>query len=123
MPYTNAQDPFSYGTNRLNTCVTGSPSASATWIPDIPASGWYNVYVSHAAYSNRSTQAHYRVYHAGGESDYYLDQRMRRMTWIFIGNYYFEGGVNASTGKVVLPNDSSSTSDYISADAVRFGGL
>ena len=45
-----------------------------------------------AAYSNRSPQAHYRIYHAGGETDYYLDQRMRRFTWIHIGTYFFEAG-------------------------------
>jgi hypothetical protein len=122
IPYISGQDPFSFGTNRLVQCVVGSPSASATWIPTIPAAGWYNVYVSLAAYTNRSPQAHYRVYHAGGETDYYLDQRMRRFTWIYIGTYYFEAGFNASAGKVVLLNDSSSTAHYVSADAVRFGG-
>ncbi|GAB4324889.1 MAG: hypothetical protein Kow0059_20710 [Candidatus Sumerlaeia bacterium] len=121
-PYSSGQDPFSFGTNRLNTCVTGAPTASATWIPQIPAAGWYNVYVSHAAYTNRSPQAHYRIHHAGGTTDFYLDQRMRRFTWIPIGRYYFEAGVNPDTAKVVLFNDSSSTSHYISADAVRFGG-
>jgi len=122
IPYLTGQDPFSYGTNRLALCVVGTPTATATWIPNIPESGWYNVYVSHGAFSNRSPQAHYRIYHSGGYTDYYLDQRMRRFTWIFIGNYYFEAGFNASTGKVVLYNDSTSASHYVSADAVRFGG-
>jgi len=122
IPYVTGQDPFSFGTNRLATCVIGSATATATWIPNIPATGWYNIYVSHSAYTNRSPQAHYRIYHGGGQTEYYLDQRMRRFTWIFIGNYYFEAGFNASTGKVVLYNDSTSASHYVSADAVRFGG-
>jgi N-acetylmuramoyl-L-alanine amidase len=121
-PYVDGQDPFSYGTNRLLTCTVGTPTASASWIPTIPETGWYNVYVSHAAYTNRSPQAHYRVYHAGGETDYYLDQRMRRFTWIFIGAYYFDEGRNPESGKVVLFNDSTSSTHYVSADAVRFGG-
>ena len=119
IPYISGEDPFSYGTNRLVECVVGTPTNWATWTPDIPESGWYHVYVSHGAYSNRSPQAHYRIFHAGGETDYYLDQRMRRFTWIHIGTYYFEAG---GTNKVVLYNDSTSTSHYISADAVRFGG-
>lgn len=122
IPYTSGQDPFSFGTTRLLTCVTGAPTASATWIPEMPKAGWYNVYVSHAAFTNRSPEAHYRVHHAGGTTDYFLDQRQRRFTWIFIGRYYFEAGINPDTAKVVLFNNSTSTSHYVSADAVRFGG-
>lgn len=122
IPYTSGQDPFSFGTTRLLTCVTGAPTASATWIPEMPKAGWYNVYVSHAAFTNRSPEAHYRVHHAGGTTDYFLDQRQRRFTWIFIGRYYFEAGVNPDTAKVVLFNDSTSASHLVSADAVRFGG-
>lgn len=121
-PYVTGENPFSFGTNRLNQCVTGAPTATASWIPDIPKGGWYNVYVSHGAFTNRSPQAHYRIFHAGGETDYTIDQRERRFTWIFIGRYYFEAGVNANSAKVVLYNDSTSASHYISADAVRFGG-
>lgn len=122
IPYVSGQNPFSYGTNRLMQCVVGAPTAWAEYIPTIPEAGWYMVQVSHAAFSNRSPQAHYRIYHAGGQTDYYLDQRMRRFTWIEIGTYYFEAGRNPDIGKVVLYNDSTSASHYISADAVRFGG-
>ncbi|MCX7718193.1 MAG: fibronectin type III domain-containing protein [Candidatus Sumerlaeaceae bacterium] len=122
IPYLSGQDPFSSGTNRLNSCVVGTPTASASWVPSMPAEGWYNVYVSHAAFTNRSPQAHYRVHHAGGTTDYYLDQRMRRFTWVFIGRYYFEAGVNPERAKVVLFNDSTTNTHFISADAVRFGG-
>ncbi len=122
IPYKQGEDPFSFGTTRLIPCVTGIPTASASWIPTIPKTGWYNVYVSHAAYSNRNPMSHYRIYHAGGESDYYLDQRQRRFTWIYIGSYFFIQGMNSDTGKVVLFNDSVSTEHYVSADAVRFGG-
>lgn len=120
--YLSGTDPFSSGTNRLVACVVGAPTASARWVPQIPADGWYNVYVSHAAYSNRSPQAHYRIYHAGGTTDAYIDQRMRRFTWIYLGTFYFESGVNAARASVELFNDSTATTHYVSADAVRFGG-
>jgi hypothetical protein len=120
--YVSGADPFSSGTNRLIQCVVGAPTASARWVPQIPADGWYNVYVSHSAYTNRAPQAHYRVYHAGGSTDAYLDQRMRRFTWIYLGTFYFESGANAARASVELLNDSSSTSHYVSADAIRFGG-
>lgn len=122
IPYLSGADPFSSGTNRLVQCVVGTPTASARWVPEIPASGWYNVYVSHGAFSNRSPQAHYRIYHAGGVTETTIDQRMRRFTWIYLGTFYFEAGVDAQHASVELLNDSSSTSHYVSADAVRFGG-
>jgi hypothetical protein len=122
IPYVQPENPFSFGSNRLAQCVVGEPTATATWIPTIPEAGFYNVYVSHAAFTNRSPQAHYRVTHAGGESDYYIDQRRHRFTWIFIGRYFFEAGRDPNQGKVVLSNSSSSSQHYVSADAVRFGG-
>ena len=121
-PFAKGDNPFSFGTSREATCVTGTPTASATWIPDIPENGWYNVYVSYGADTGRSPQAHYRIYHAGGMTDHYLDQRRWRFNWIFIGNYYFEEGLNPEMNKVVLLNDSSSAGHTVSADAVRFGG-
>lgn len=117
-----AQNPFSFGTNRIIQTVVGAPTARAEWTPTIPESGFYNVYVSHAAFTNRAPQAHYRIHHAGGETDYFIDQRRYRFTWIFIGRYYFEEGRNPDSGKVVLFNSSTSSDHYVSADAVRFGG-
>lgn len=119
IPYLSGQNPFSYGTNRLATCVVGTPTSRAEWVPNLPKADWYMVYVSHAAFSNRSPQAHYKIVHAGGETHFYLDQRRRRFTWVPIGEYYFEAG---TAGKVILYNDSTSATHYISADAVRFGG-
>jgi hypothetical protein len=118
----DAQNPFSFGTNRLAQCVVGAPTATATWIPTIPEAGFYNVYVSHAAFTNRSPQAHYRIRHAGGETDYFIDQRRYRFTWIFIGRYFFEAGRDVNRASVMLTNSSTSSEHFISADAVRFGG-
>lgn len=127
-PYTRtdntaeAQNPFSFGTNRLAQCVVGVPTATATWIPTIPESGYYNVYVSHAAFTNRSPQAQYFIRHAGGVTGYQIDQRRYRFTWVFIGRYYFEAGRDVNAASVQLTNSSSSADHFISADAVRFGG-
>ncbi|MCC5877438.1 MAG: fibronectin type III domain-containing protein [Candidatus Sumerlaeia bacterium] len=127
-PYTRtnttsqAENPFSFGTNRIVRCTVGAPTATATWIPTIPESGFYNVYVSHSAFTNRAPEAHYRIYHAGGYTDYFLDQRRYRFTWVFIGRYYFDEGRNPESGQVVLSNSSTSDDHFVSADAVRFGG-
>lgn len=121
-PYVQGENPFSFGTQRIAQCAVGAPTATATYIPTIPAAGFYNVYVSYAAYDNRATAAHYRITHAGGDTDYYINQRRYRNTWIFIGRYFFEAGRDANAAKVVLLNDSSSNAHFIAADAVRFGG-
>ncbi len=123
MPYGRLENPFSFGTNRIIPCTTDEePTATATWIPTIPESGFYNVYVSHAAWTNRSPQAEYIIRHAGGETKYYIDQRRNRNTWIFIGRYFFEEGRDDVQASVTLTNRSTSSGHWVSADAVRFGG-
>ncbi len=117
--YTYDQNPFSYGSTRLINCVTGVPTASASWSTTMPVTGYFNVYVSHAAFTNRSPQAHYAIVHSAGTTHTYLDQRRRRFTWCYLGNFYFEAG---NTAKVILYNDSSSSDHIVSADAVRIGG-
>ncbi len=123
IPYGRLENPFSFGTNRIVPCTSGDePTATATWIPTFEESGFYNVYVSHAAFVNRSPQAEYIIRHAGGETKYYIDQRRNRFTWIFVGRYFFEEGRDEAIGSVTLTNRSTSSDHWVSADAVRFGG-
>ncbi len=102
--------------------VTGSPGATATYAPSIPGSGFYNVYVTYSSSSNRSLNAHWQVHHTGGVADFYINQQRDGGTWVLLGNFHFETGRNASTGKVVLLNDGTDTSKVVVCDAVRFGG-
>lgn len=120
-PYASGTNPFTLGTGLLTSCAS-SASATATWAAQIPATGWYNVYVSHIAWTNRNPEAQYKVYHAGGVTDCTIDQRRWRNTWIPLGRFYFEQGAAPDKAKVVLTNVAGSTSYYVSADAVRWGG-
>lgn len=121
-PYLDGENPFSYGTNRLVQTVSGTPNAYAKWVPSIPKSGYYSVYVSFSQYSNRAPDAHYVVKHLGGETHFRIDQRIDGFTWRYLGTFYFASGKNENTGSVFLYNDSSTPGTYISADGVRFGG-
>ncbi len=122
-PYTSGTNPFSFGTAILTACSgSTNPTATATWAAVIPATGWYNVYVSHAAYSNRTPSAQYQVYHAGGVTNCTIDQRRWRNTWVPLGRFFFEANAPANQTKVVLTNAGSSNSYYVTADAVRWGG-
>lgn len=101
--------------------VTGTATATATYLPNVPAAGYYNVYISYSSGSNRSTQAHWQVYHTGGVTDFYVNQQRDGSTWYLLGNFYFDAGSNPTKGKVVALNDSGSGS-ILSVDAVRLGG-
>jgi len=106
---------------RLVPGSTGAPTATATYAPAITATGFYNVYISYAAGSDRTSNAHWQVHHSGGVTDFRIDQKKSGATWVLLGNFYFEAGAPASQAKVVALNDSGDTA-YLNVDAVRFGG-
>lgn len=103
---------------RYASVTNGSPTATATYTPNIPAAGYYNVYISYSSGSNRTTQAHWQVHHSGGVTDFRINQRRDGATWVLLGNFYFEAG---TAGKVVVLNDAPDGS-VVTCDAVRFGG-
>ncbi|MBX3729435.1 MAG: fibronectin type III domain-containing protein [Candidatus Sumerlaeia bacterium] len=119
-------NPFNQGSgqNRLAATTTSStPTATATWTADIPADGYYNVYASWSAFSARSSDAQYLVYHSGGVTEVRMDQKIDGYTWNLLGNFYFEVGAPVDQRKVVLTNSTNGPSGTnVSADAVRWGG-
>jgi N-acetylmuramoyl-L-alanine amidase len=112
------------GNHRYATTVTGSPTATATYTPNIPAAGYYAVYVWYRPSGAGTTTADARitVNHAGGSTVWTQDQTKDGYTWKYIGTYYFEAGSNPATGSVVISNLSSTAGNRVIADAVRFGG-
>jgi len=118
-PYNNGINPFEIGKNRI---IESESGAFARWTPNIPVQRSYNVYVSHSAYSARTSKAHYVVYHAGGKTDIYIDQKKHGSTWINIGAYPFYRGLNKESGSVYLFGQADVAGEWISADAVKFGG-
>lgn len=119
-------NPFNQGTgaNRLSDgLTTGTPTATATWVANIPEDGYYNVYASWAAFSGRAQDAQYLVHHSGGVSELRMDQTIDGYTWVLLGNWYFEAGAPEDERKVVLTNSSQDPDAVnVSADAVRWGG-
>lgn len=111
-------------TRRAAVVASATPTATAAFTPTIPAAGYYNVYVSYSAGTDRYTATHYTVYHTGGSTDFYINQKIDGGSWRLLGNFYFNAGQNSSNGKVVVSNDNSGggTGTYAIADAVRFGG-
>lgn len=119
--YTETDTPFSYGTARYIP-VTSSAKDEATvqWVPNIPESGQYAVYVSYQTYENSIPDARYTVHHKGGTTEFKVNQQMGAGTWVYLGTFEFEQGLH-ETGMVTLSNQSDSKG-IVTADAVRFGG-
>ena len=120
-PYPNDYNPFTKGTYRIIKTDT-FVSASVSWIPNIPSSGYYAVYISYNASKNNVPDADYTIYHDGIKTEFKVNQQIGGGTWIYLGEFKFQKGYNPETNKVVLENNSSEPGKIVSADAVRFGG-
>ena len=119
-PYID-ENPFTLGTWQ-QLPVARKASGSFQWIADIPEAGEYGVYVSYHSLAESADDARYSVHHAGGVTEFSVNQRMGGGTWIYLGRFHFEKGLNPAIGKVVLSNESGNRKAIITADAVRFGG-
>ena len=119
--YMRGESPFEGGSCRLMRTSANSEEAFVEWIPDIPETGDYWVSVAYPYTANNTAAAHYTVYHAGGQTEVVVNQTMGFGTWIYLGKFRFNKGLNADDGKVVLSNRSKSGGVAV-ADAVRFGG-
>ena len=117
--YEGFVNPFEQGTYRWIKSTTNKASASVTWNIPITQSGSYAVYVAYKMVKNGSNDARYKVYHAGGVSEFSVNQTMGGGTWIYLGTFDFEQGGN---NRVVLSNQSSIAGRFITADAIKVGG-
>lgn len=121
-PYQLCFNPHEQGTNR-SAKTSKSQTATATWIPNIPESGYYYVSISYKHNKEEGAEdAKYTIYHTGGQTTFLVNQTMGGGTWIYLGNFYFKKGINKDIGCVILSNESRKANKIISADAVRFGG-
>ena len=117
-PYEVNFNPFEHGTTRyILSDIKGN--AGVKWIPDIKETGEYAVYISYAASENNVSDALYKIKHAGGITDFIVNQKIGGTTWLFAGKFKFKKGEN---NYVELVNKSKENGLIVSADAVRFGG-
>lgn len=115
---TDGTNPFALGGNRLMPAATTN-TAHVTYTANFPADGDYNVYVSYTAFTARVTDAHYLVHHAGGVTEFRVNQQHHGSTWVLLGRFHFQKGMQQA---LEVQNDSQSGLTNISLDAVRFGG-
>ncbi len=120
-PYSGNQTPFRLGTHRIIMSDT-LETARAEWLPEIPESGLYSVQITYQSSDSSANDVNYSVYHAGGQTDFKINQQIGGGTWIYLGKFQFEAGIHPESGRVVLSNKSDQPGKIISADAVKFGG-
>ena len=118
--YQDGQNPFSEGTARFASTEKKPEKAFAQWIPHIPETGKYAVYVSYQTLAQSVSDAKYLVFHKGGVTEFLVNQQMGGGTWVYLGTFEFDKGTN-DYGMVVLSNESKQKG-VVCADAVRFGG-
>ena len=119
--YIDGQNPFGDGSVRIvNTTQKKKKQTFAEWIPYIPQTGKYAVYVSYQTFPNSISNAKYMVFHKGGVTEFNVNQKIGGGTWVYLGHFEFDKG-NNDYGMVVLSNESNEKG-IVCADAVRFGG-
>ena len=118
--YQDNENPFTEGSARMITTERRPERAFAEWIPDIPETGEYAVYVSYQTLPQSVTDAKYSVFHSGGVTEFRVNQQMGGGTWVYLGTFRFDQGRN-DYGMVTLSNESAEQG-VVTADAVRFGG-
>jgi alpha-L-rhamnosidase len=94
--------------------AAGNGSSTATFRPNLPASGRYKVYAHWTSHANRATNSPYTIYHAKGQETIRVNQEKNGGKWILLGEYDFTSG---TSGYVVLTNDADG---IVVADAVAF---
>ena len=120
-PYISGDNPFFMGTSRLIRADT-SGSAKIRWIPSLPEAGKYAVYIAYTAADSNVTDARYTVFHTSGQTEFKVNQQIGGSTWIYLGTFDFNQDLNVAIHRVELTNMSDESGQYVSADAVRFGG-
>ena len=118
--YNDGENPFLEGTARYAPTEKKKEKAFAEWVPDIPETGSYAVYVSYQTLPNSVSDAKYLVFHKGGVTEFKVNQKIGSGTWVYLGTFEFDKG-NYDYGMVALSNESKEKG-VVCADAVRFGG-
>ncbi len=108
---------YAGGVARVARTVTGTATMTAAWTLTVPQAGDYALYAWIHPGAAHAPDAHYRVHHAGGVAEVWLDQRLYQPTWRYLGAFPITEGLT-----VTLDNHSVISGALVAADALRVGG-
>ncbi len=121
--FRDTENPFENGTYRQVKTTTGDNVSTAVWAADIPESREYAIYVSYESLPNSSEDALYTVNYDGGSEQFLVNQKLGGGTWIYLGTFPLEKGLDLVNPVVTLSNKSAKGGDtVVTADAVKIGG-
>lgn len=70
-------------------------TAAATWAPQLPAPGFYELRAYIPECGNAATaSARYVIYHDGAVTERVVDQQAAAGAWVSLGTYHFDGATN-----------------------------
>ena len=115
-----ADNPFLLGTSLRFKSLKDNGQV-VKYIPSFAAKGRYAVYISYQKGESNLSGVKYSVYHAGGKTDFLVNQKIGAGTWIYLGTFDFNSGKNPEIGMVTV-SCNNEQSGFISTDAIRFGG-
>lgn len=119
--YTDNENPFKQGSFRQVASIKKGTPSLAEWIPSLPEAGEYALYVSYQTVENSTNNAIYTVHHQGRTTKFSVNQQMGGGTWIYLGTFFFEKGMNPNT-KITLSNQTGKRGEVVTADAIKIGG-
>ena len=120
--YVYGENPFVLGTyNECKTVAAGGQISTAEYLPNIPETGDYAVYISYKTLANSTSDARYTVFHCGGKTEFSINQRMSGGTWLYLGNFKFRKGKHDEC-KIVVDNASKTAGKTLTVDAIKIGG-
>lgn len=116
----NGVNRFKQGDFRFTRTEKKADKAYAGWIPNIPETGEYAVYVTYPEWPENVSDAQYIVLHQGGSTIFKVNQKIGGGTWVYLGTFKFQKG--CKNKNMVLLSNQSNEKGVVCADAVRFGG-
>ena len=111
--------PGYYGANSVfaSTVAGGTPTATCTFSPTLPATANYDIYLRWTANVNRPNNAPVDIAFADNQTTVTVDQTLNGGTWMLLGTFPCEAG---SSNSVTIRNNTGATGKYVVADAVQF---
>ncbi|WP_235941499.1 golvesin C-terminal-like domain-containing protein [Paenibacillus puerhi] len=113
--------PGSYGGTSRWSSTAGS---TARWTPNLPAAGYYNVYVRYPLHDTSSPNAEYTVVHGGGSNTVYADQKVLATStgqWRKIDSAYFNAGTSGYVRLTAAASSGNHRADAVMFEPIAFG--
>ncbi len=115
-----------YGPDPPRSMYANTSGVTASWVPDLPADGEYEVFVWYTDSGKRDREAPYTVHHSGGDTTVNVDQEYNEGTWVSLGSYTFTAGYGQGVTLTRYddgeadPNGETNHDSSTCADAVAF---